>query len=282
MERVKRALSLYVNYFLLRRTPTLVYSVERSGSVSLLHSLQSRGVFAIGAHYLSPESLSQKHYSGSAGWACKHIISKHKPAKVISMVRSPIENMLSTFAREHYGQQSSEHGGTASRLTTDELSDEFFRTYLQSGDYLHPLQWFETEFQRALGIDVYQHPFDQQRRFAQFRDQGYDTLILGTELKDEHKSKLVADFVGIPQLPISNAAVAAQTSASRKRHQLPPGRPGNQTHYAEEYQRLKQHVVIPEKYLVRILDSRYMRHFFSEQEREAIRSKYMGKVGRGQ
>ena len=277
-----RALALYISYFLFRQTPVLVYSVERSGSVALLHSLQSHGVFAIGAHYLSPQMLSQRHHSGSARWASKHIISKRKPAKVISMVRSPIDNMLSTYARECYGQQTSEQSETARQSTPDELSQEFCRTYLQSDDYLHPLSWFETEFQLALGIDVYQHPFDQQRRFARFREKSYDVLILGTKMEDEYKSKLVADFVGIPQLEISSAAVASETSASSKQHRLPPGRPGKQAAYADKYEALRQHVEIPDEYLAAIVDSRYAQHFFSEQEREAIRSKYCAKVRSGQ
>ena len=118
MERVKRALTLYINYFLFRRTPTLVYSVERSGSVALLHSLQTHGVFAIGAHYLSPDKLTQ-HYSGAASWASKYIINKKKPVKVITMVRSPIDNMLSTFAREYYGQQAFKQVTNASQSTPD-------------------------------------------------------------------------------------------------------------------------------------------------------------------
>jgi len=244
-------------------------------------------VFAIGAHYLSPEKLSLQRHSGSARWASKHIIGKGKPAKVISMVRSPIENMLSTYAREYYGQQdygplALEQAALAGQATADELSQEFLQTYLQSNNYLHPLRWFETEFQPALGIDVYQHPFDQQRRFAQFREKSCDVLILGTEMKDQQKSKLIADFVGIPQLRISNATVASQTTASSKKNRLPPGRPGKQTPYAEKYKRLKQHVVIPDRYLETIVDSRYMQHFFSEREREAVRLKYSGKVGRGE
>jgi len=273
MERVKRAVSLYMNYFFFRRMPILVYSVERSGSVSLLHSLQSQGLFALGAHYLSLEKLAQ-HRSGSAIWASKHIIRKQKPAKIITMVRSPIENMLSTFAREYYGQQTAEQAKVECPSSPDKLSEEFYQTYLRSDKYWHPLQWFETEFQVALGIDVYQHAFDKHRRFARFREKSFEVLILGTELEDSQKSRLVADFVGVSQLEISNAAKASQTSASNKQHQLPPGKPGSQTAYAKQYQQLKQHVEIPETYLDSIVDSRYARHFFSEEEREAIRLKY--------
>jgi hypothetical protein len=274
MERVKRALALYINYFLLRRNPIFVYSVERSGSVALLHSLQAHGLFAIGAHYLSPEKLSQQGQSGSARWASKHVLSKGKSAQVISMVRSPIENMLSTFAREYYGERNAEQASAGSSQTADELSQEFCQSFLASNKYRHVLDWFEDEFQQALGIDIYQHQFDQQRRFSRFREQCYDVLILGTELEDGDKAEIVADFVGLPQLAISNTALAAQTSASRRQSKLPPGKPGGQAAYAQKYQTLLQHVTIPDQYLDDILESRYVKHFFSEQQRETIRSKY--------
>ncbi|MGI9429992.1 MAG: putative capsular polysaccharide synthesis family protein [Bythopirellula sp.] len=273
MERFKRALALYIKYFLLRRTPTLVFSMERSGSVALLHSLQSHGVFAIGAHYLAPERLAQQRHSGSAGWASKYIIGQQKPAKVISLVRSPIENMLSTFAREDFGKKAHLQADAAERVSADDLSVQFCRDYLQTDRYLQPLAWFETEFQVALGIDLFGHKFDKQQGAVRFQEGPYEVLIMRTELEESLKAALVADFVGIPNLKISNAALASETSASVKRR-LPPGKPGDQTDYAAKYKALKEHLVIPPEYLDVIVDSRYVQHFFTLEEREAMKLKY--------
>lgn len=274
MERVKRALALHINYFVRRRTPTLVYSMERSGSVTLLHSLRSHGLFVIGAHHLDPQKLAQQPHSGSAGWASKHIISKRAPAKVISLVRSPIENMLSTFARDQFGRQTFEQAEVAEQPTPDQLSKEFCAAYLRADRHLQLLSWFETEFQAALGIDVYRQNFDKQDGFVRFREEPYDVLIMRTELPDSQKGKLVADFVGIRELKISNAALASETSASNKRRRLPPGKPGDQTDYAAKYEALKQHLVIPREYLDAIVDSRYVQHFFTVEQREAMRKRY--------
>jgi len=268
MEKIRRALALYINYFLRQRTPTLVYSVERSGSVALLHSLQSHGAFAIGAHYLDPKKLSQQRHSGTAGWG------RRKPAKIISLVRSPIENMLSTFAREDFGQPTKRPEEAAEQTTPEQLSNQFCQDYLQADRYLHLLGWFETEFQAALGIDVYQHTFDKTQKFACFREGPYEVLILRTEMDENQKATLVADFVGIPHLEISSAALVSKTSASAKRRRLSPGKPGDQTDYAAKYKTLKQHVVIPQEYLEAIVNSQYAQHFFSEEERLAIKMKY--------
>ena len=274
MRKIKRALELNINYFLRGRTPTFVYSMERSGSVALFNSLKAQGVFVIGAHCLDPKKLATGRHSGSARWACKHIISKRKPAKVISLVRHPLENMLSTFARSDYGEQEVHQGGAASQLeqvSPDQLSGEFRRAYLDADRHLRPLGWFENEFQAALGINVYEHPFDKQNGFARFREEPYDVLVIRTELPDAQKAELVADVVGIPALEMTSAA-----DVSDNRRRLPPGKPGDQTDYAAKYKALKQGVVIPQEYLDAIVDSRHVQHFFTQEERDAMRASYRG------
>lgn len=272
-KEIKRALELNLNYFLLRRTPAFVYSMERSGSVALINTLRTRGVFVIGSHYLDPKKLRTPDLSGSARWAAKHIICKRKPAKIISLVRHPIENMLSTFARREFGERATPAGDSRQRgiPDPDQVSREFCEAYLQTERYLQPLQWFTSEFQAALGINVYDYPFDKQQGFAEFRAGPYDVLLLRTELSDEEKGRRVADFVGVAEIAMTNPTVAANA-----RRRLPPGKPGDQTEYAAKYQVLKEGVVIPQPYLDTILDSPFVQHFFTQQERTKMREKYRG------
>ncbi len=275
MKKIKRALELNINYFLLRRMPTFVYSMERSGSTAMFSSLKSRGVFAIGSHYLDPKKIATPLLSGSARWACRHIIIKRKPAKVITLVRSPLENMLSTFARSEYGEQEAHQGGAASQaapLSPDQLSDDFSRTYLETDRYLGPLGWFANEFQAALGINVYDHSFDKQNGFARFREEPYEVLIIRTEMPDTQKAELVADFLGLPAFEILRSSAVG----SNDRRRLPSGKPGDQTYYAAKYKALKQGVVIPQEYLDAIVDSRHVQHFFTQEERDAMRARYRG------
>ncbi len=274
IEKIQRVLELHFNYYLLRRTPVFVYSMERSGSVALLNSLRACGVFVIGAHYLDPRKLATQRYSGSARWAMKHITSKRKPAKIISLVRHPIDNMLSTFARIDYGEQEARVGNgpkEQERLDPDQVSNEFRQAYLQTDRYLQPLQWFTSEFQAALGINVYNHPFDKKNGFAEFREGPYDVLLLRTELTDEEKGRLVADFVGVSEIEMASAGTPSKT-----RRRLPPGKPGDQTDYAAKYKALKEGVVISQPYLDAIVDSPFVQHFFTSAEQVAIWEKYGG------
>ncbi len=272
MKKIKRFLDLHINYFIRRRTPTLVLAMQRSGSVALMRSLEAQGVFAIGSHSLDPKKLATHPFSGSARWACKHIIGKRSAAKVISLVRSPIDNILSTYARSDYGEQEIHQSGAADQnepVSPDQLSDDFCREYLQANRHLRPLEWFENEFQAALGVNVYEHPFDRQSGTMQFRDGPYDVLVMRTELPDAQKAKVLAEFIGVPTF-----AMASSKSVSDTNRQLPPGKPGDQTDYAEKYKILKQSITIPQPYLDAIVDSRYVQHFFTQVEREAMQARY--------
>lgn len=240
----------------------------------MLRSLEAHGVFAIGAHCLDPKKLATQRHSGSARWACKHIIRKRNPAKVITLVRHPIENMLSTYARSDFGRQDrSDKADQAETPSADQLLEEFIRSYLQTNRYLKPLNWFADEFQAALGINVYEHPFDKRNGFARFRDSPYDVLIMRTELSDERKAELTADLVGVPEFTMTSA-----TAVSDERRRLPPGKPGDQTDYAAKYRALKESIEIPQPYLDGIVGSQFVRHFFTQEQRDEMRTRFGGAI----
>jgi len=273
MSRFRRALELYGNYFVKHRTPVIVYSVERSGSVALFHSLLAHGVFAIGSHYLSQDRIKKgcATGNGSARWASKHIILKGTPAKIISLVRNPIDNMVSTFARSDFGDRAAGASVDGSgEIDPAELTRQFRTCYLDAGRYLHPLTWFENEFQVALGIDVYGYAFDKQRGHARFRQGPFDVLLLRTEMEDPRKAKLVAEFLGLPDFTMEPASARSAAGPD-----MAPGRAGEQATYGRFYRVLKRYVTVPEEYLDTIIGSRYAQHFFPEETLRAMKRRYL-------
>lgn len=273
MRKIKQALKLYINYFLWRRTPILVYSMERTGSIAVFSSLEAHKLFVIGSHYLDPKKLATQRLSGSARWASKYLIRKQKPVKIITLVRRPLENMLSTFARTDYGDKAAHQGESTPQEEPcpRQLSEDFRRNYLETDRYLRPLEWFTSEFQSALGINIYEHSFDKQNDYCRLHENSYDVLIMRTELPDKQKAQLIADFVGIPSLKMVDPAVA-----SVKRGRLPAGKPGDKTHYAAKYKALKQNLVISRAYLEAIVDSPHVQHFFTQEERDEMHAKFCG------
>lgn len=268
MIRAKRFLELNINYFVRRRIPTIVYSMERSGSVALFHSLSAHGVFALATHQLDFEKIQTGRHSGSALWACKHIVRKRRRAKIISLVRNPIDNMISAFARFEFLPVGKNHANGENNLkstTVEEITNRFRTCYLEQGKYLHQLNWFDSEFKKALGIDVYHYPFDKEQGYVQFQEGPYDILILRTELDAEKKSLVVSSFLDLENFKISNAVSGSK---------IAPGIPGEQSSYGEIYKNFKRRVAVPKEFFDEIVRSQYVQHFFTPESLDTTRKRF--------
>ena len=198
----------------------------------------------------------------------KSLIRKRKEVKIISMVRNPIESMVSFFARSHFGDRSQEPNSTEGEKktqTTEEISRQFTEEFLEKHLYRHHLHWFETEFNSALGIDFSEHAFNKKEGFGQFQEGPCEVLLLRTELSDEQKALRISGFLDLTDFSILRA-----TRSTGKQH----GTPGSQAPYAEQYKLLKNGLTIPKKYLDEIIDSKYAKHFFTVEYLEEMRQQY--------
>lgn len=273
MRRLKRSVELNLNYFLLGRTPLLVYSMERSGSVALFRSLCLHGEFALITHYMDPQKLVTEPQSGSARWAYKHLIGQRKPTSIISLVRNPIENMLSIFARAEFSKKSRNQKSPAGPAAQD-VSEHFRKVYLAQQRHLRQLDWFETEFKPVTEIDVYNFPFDKGDGFLQFQAGSFQVLILRTELGDERKAQLISEFLGLTKFTMQKA-----NGRLYGRRKVAPGMPGEQSDYAARYKVLRKNVRFSDEYLDAIIGSRYVQHFFPQDEIDTMKDWFRTPTG---
>ncbi|MEO2045641.1 MAG: putative capsular polysaccharide synthesis family protein [Pirellulales bacterium] len=268
MRKAKRALELFVNYYLKRRTPTVVYSMERSGSIVVFESLIAHGEFAITTHHLDRKKIETGLYSGSAAWASKNLILKGKKVKIISLVRNPVQSMVSYFARSaylDYAHGKNEKAYSSGSESSETLSQRFTTEFLEKRQHYHHLQWFDDEFKSALGVDVYRYGFDKNNGHVRFEETPYEVLILRTDIEDSQKSQIVSDFLGL-----ADFSLLATTLSTGAAH----GTPGDLSPYAEKYKALKQNLTIPEEYLGEILESKYATHFFEQDTLDATRQQF--------
>ena len=231
----------------------------RSGSIALLRSLYAHGEFVLATHWLDPIKIREGGYHGSAIWACKHIVLKQKKARIISMIRNPVECMVSVFGLSRFREKRNgrfESRDGLDRMTPDELNDWFKTDYFEKQGHLHQLQWFDAEFKAALGIDVYNYPFDKEMGYVQFQEGTYDVLILRTEMDDARKSHLISDFLGTKDLKMVRENV------------------GERSHYGDIYKMFRQQATVPEEYLDTIINSRYAQHFFTQETLDAMKQRF--------
>ncbi|WP_428308135.1 putative capsular polysaccharide synthesis family protein [Lacipirellula sp.] len=254
--------------YLTGRAPTIVYSKERTGSVALYHALHSAGTHAIATHYLDPAKIAEGKLSGSARWASRHVVAPRKPAKFISLIRNPIDNLLSTFARQEFIDKPTAEGrslAAALNVSAAELTDRFQRQYLDGGEYRRELNWFDSELKVALGIDVFAYPFDKTLGYGRIAAGGFELLLLRTELPDEAKAAAVAEFLGLSGFQIDGRPAGATGK---------PGVAGEHSAYRQHYSELKKQVWVPPQHWDAIADSKLVKHFIGDRELSASRAKW--------
>ena len=255
-----RYLSLNARLSLKGEAPVIVYSKERTGSVALYNSLVAARIPAIATHYLDPAKVGEGKLSGSAQWASKHVVQPRRRAKFITLVRNPIDNLLSTFARNEFVDKPRSRGlstETALDVSPEELVNRFHRQYLDGGEYRRELEWFDSEFRVALGIDVFAHPFDANLGSGRIADGPFEVLILRTELEDGAKAAAVAHFLGLPQFAMSHGPITVSGA---------PGLTGEHADYREHYRELKRRRIIPTRHWEAIAASKVTRHFIADNE----------------
>lgn len=251
-----RGLEIYHNFYLRRRTPTIVYAMGRVGSVALFRSLHRHGEFALHAHILNPENLKKKQGKrpGTSKWAYRRIKSGQRKVRIISLVRNPVECMVSAFAPEVTASVDPATG--YQHLTALELSEQFRTGYFDRQRHWLKLNWFDSEFKAALGIDVYKYPFQKEAGYVRFQEGPCEILIMSSDLDDDQKSQVVSDFVGTTNLEILRT------------------RTGETQSYGELYKVFKERVTVPEEYLDQIVNSRFSQHFFTSQMLSDMRERF--------
>jgi hypothetical protein len=250
LQKFKTAISLSINHFILKKTPVLVYASGRVGSISMIHALKTVGIFTIKVEWLDFNTR------GTVRFCKKHIVDKRKPAKVITLVRDPVEILSSLF----FSKSCRGHlplGYAAVQEKNVEKLHKAFETEILNGKHLlNHLHWFEQEFRPHLDIDVFAFYFNPAKKFGTITDKTYPTLILRTDLPDVDKETQVRNFLNINKFNIGRLNV----KSDRKKGDL----------YEEFIAKLK----ISSDWLDTIYNSNYAQHFFSEEEIRSSKEKY--------
>jgi Putative capsular polysaccharide synthesis protein len=185
------------------------------------------------------------------GLVYRRVTAGRGPVRVITMVRDPVSANLSMFFQrfeQYAGRPFSEES-----FTVDDILEIFRSRYILSW----PLTWFEKELRPRLGIDVFSQPFPHDRGYARFSQGDVELLVLRTECDDAVKERAVAEFLDLPGLRLTMSNVSENKA------------------YAEHYRRFKERIRLPGDVLDAMLESRYALHFYTPEERAAVRTRWI-------
>lgn len=249
--------------FFAAKTPIIIYQMGKVGSSTIHHTLETQldaPIFHI--HFLNPEYAAQMSQSyirkghrvpfhieqGSVLYSL--VVKPKRPAKYITLVREPISRNMSSYFEnfELFNEQY------FNKLQSN--TEENIQTFIKEHNHSFPLTWFDKELFPTLDIDVYQHPFSHNQGYQRIQTDEIDLLIIKLEADDELIRDALAEFLSAPDIELQYANV------------------GNQKNYSEAYQEFKKQITLPQNYLDEMLESRYAKHFYSDEERQTIYQKW--------
>jgi hypothetical protein len=260
-------LRFYHKLYLTDSVPIVVYQMGKVGSSSVWLSLQEQlgRDRVVHTHYMSDENLdyweAKMATTKPLAWPMlryhqfgrvirRHVVDRNQRAKFITLVRDPIAVNIGFFFQMY--QLHTGYKFLQSPLSLDELIE----VYLNS-DQTRPINWFDTEIKRVLGIDVYAFPFPKDKGYQHLYRGNFDLLIIKTETDDAVKTEAIKAFLNMPEFTL-------------ERHNVTEER-----YDGEVYKAFKQRIELPESLVNEMYDSRYMRHFYSVAEIAKFRAKWL-------
>lgn len=177
-----------------------------------------------------------------------------RPVYLISLAREPIARNVSDFFETYewyFGTSITERNETVPELQ---------ETFLSEHRHSVPLVWFDERLRPVTGIDVYASTFPP-RGYQEYHRENIHLLVMRTDLENKTKSEVVKKFLpdraeGVPSVERKNSA--------------------NDKPYQELYGEFKAQFIPPKWYLEYMYNSRYARHFFTEDELTFFRKRWSG------
>jgi len=243
------------NLFIPKRKPPLilVYSLGKVGSSTLYYTLKKyfpkENVKHV--HFLSDYALNEmlpktnhtRHIK--PGFEIREMVKafkkENRPVKIITLVRDPFAREISNFFQNLVDFVP----GSLDEYTKKEL----FAHFNEKVNFNYQLEWFDKEFIRYTGINIYTYPFNHKKGYTIIKKSGFHILAFKLESLNFTYSHALKKFLGkkINQLEVSNK--------SSQKVGVPP---------VLKY--FKTKFRLNDEYINRVYDSKYVRHFYTEEE----------------
>ncbi len=224
-------------------------------------------------HMLNPSvnpSLDPAQPAGAEGQALpdhvrdarklrEEFIDRGRPIAVITPIREPIARNVAVFFAQLDGMLTGPGKGV-----DPHDADQLYELFRREHSHHVPQRWLEQELNQPFGIDVFAEPFPETGVLELAADP-HKILLLRSSIPDRRKAAALRHFLG--------AGVS-----------IPPEDPGAEKLVADRglpVREFQRRLGRDRDYIDEMLDLPMARHFFTEQQREAIRSRWLGIRRRG-
>lgn len=171
-----------------------------------------------------------------------------KSGKIISLVRDPIARRISEMWQCITYTNRYETGVNFSDIEKWHFEGEFW-----NGEF----EWFDQEVKKFFNIDVFKHPFNKEKGYSLIKQGNIELLLIKMEKLNELES-VIGEFLDIDKFQLSNDNIGVEKS------------------YRFAIQSYKEGFNIPQESLMEVYKkNEYMKHFYSEHERDELYRKWM-------
>ena len=257
----------------------LVHNPGKVGSKSIVETLERNVPKArvFHTHTLSLEHLGRAEalmpglFDPSfrpieTSWKVRRIYLRHRGRlgwKVFCAFRDPVARDLSLyFELVHHRHPASAF--TSGEMTLERTRDEL-HDFIAGGtdlEYMPPqVDWFDVELQGFLGFPVYEAPFEIERGWSEYANGHGDALVIMPMERIDEVLPAAAGALGL------NVSSLHRTNDAR-------GKVAGGNPWYMHYETLRREPRLPAGYLDAQLESRFVRHFFSEAQRAAIETRW--------
>lgn len=268
-----------------RKPPLLIYQMGKVGSSTIQKSLDSLnlGMPIFHVHYLSESRVedlekerriyfrTEKYGLLKRPWLYQYLrkaLSNRfdgQKWKIISLTRDPIARNLSAFFENLEFTQINENGSylvesayykiRALKVNINNLENLvslfFDRLYHES-----PLDFFDRELKKVFGIDVYSSEFPKSKGYKVYEGEKADALIIRLENLNQCGQLAFKKFFNIDSVNLIGSNI------------------GSEKEYATLYSRFKKDIRFPDSYINKLYQSKYVQHFYSDEEIKQFRYKW--------
>lgn len=221
-----------------------VFQMGKVGSHTISRGLQDAGYDGKIIHLHWVTDLVHGYPSNRLPYSRILVHERERPVKVISGAREIVSWAIS-------GQFQYQGGALINVRDAVAMIEERFWGACQDG-----LRWFDHRY--FCDLDVYASPFDHASGFTRIEHGGIDLLIY----RQEDLSRLGPTFASFLDLP--EFAIGADNVGSGKR-------------YATLYREIVRRFRLPGNLLSTLYDSPFMRHFYSDDERQRAYDRWVSK-----
>jgi len=271
----------------LGREPIIVYTMGKVGSATVFHAFHEQYFFPLTyhVHHLTSKAFqnavkkynesglqisdkinlttlikgNSSHMSASQILMNPKVINTRRNWNIITLVRDPFSTYLSHIFQNPQIRRPFllDENGMLNKEKVERHIDEIFTKPHPEKDFIS--NWFDNEFYKFTGVDLYQYPFNPEKGYAIIHEKRFKIAVIALESLDKNLPLIFKEFTN------SSEEISIEKKNIRTRDDK-----------SGFYQELKNNIKVPRDGLEKFYSTKYARYFFTTEYREQMINKWSG------